>query len=207
MAATAPPLVHGVIGNGRVLALVSPGTHVEWLCLPRFDSPSIFGRLLDADIGGSFGFVPTGPYTTAMQYVPNTNVLQTHVTAADGTFDIYDYAPRIPAGLGVDAPPEIHRLLVARDGHPRVRVHFDPRPDYARAAPDVVEVPHGLDVRGGPCPVYLRSNVPAPYLKNGLEIRLDQPRYLLLGTANGDRVDTPASVQQALDQTIAGWRA
>jgi hypothetical protein len=51
-----PRLDHGAIGNGRVLALVAPPTHIEWLCLPRFDSPSVFARLLDAEHGGSFGF-------------------------------------------------------------------------------------------------------------------------------------------------------
>src|ERR1051325_7594865 len=45
-------LPHGVIGNGRILALIAPDTSVEWLCLPRFDSPSLFGRLLDAERGG-----------------------------------------------------------------------------------------------------------------------------------------------------------
>lgn len=207
MTADAPPLAHGAIGNGRVLALVSPNTHIEWLCLPRFDSPSVFGRLLDAGAGGSFGFEAAGTVSTSMAYVANTNVLQTRVTAADGTFDVFDYAPRVPAGLGVDTPPEIHRLLVPRDGHPHLRVHFDPRPDYARVTPEIVEVAHGLDVRGGPLPIYLRSNVPAPYLKNGLAIRLDQPRYFILGCEAPPRLETLAEVQQVLDHTIAGWRA
>lgn len=152
--------------NGRVLALISPSTHVEWLCLPRFDSPSVFARLLDADQGGSFGFEPTGHAQIEMQYVTNTNVLHTRVTASDGIFDIYDYAPRILAGLGVDAPVELHRVLVPREGQPHLRVRFDPRPDYARATPEILEVAHGLDVWGGPLSLHLRSNVPASYLKN-----------------------------------------
>ena len=49
-----PPLNHAVFGNGRLLGLVSPTSAIEWLCLPRFDSPSVFGRLLDHEQGGSF---------------------------------------------------------------------------------------------------------------------------------------------------------
>lgn len=45
-----PALDHGVIGNGQVIALVSPTTHIDWLCLPRFDSPSISGLAVDAPI-------------------------------------------------------------------------------------------------------------------------------------------------------------
>lgn len=207
MTTAIPPLNHGVIGNGRILALVSPNTHLEWLCLPRFDSPSVFARLLDTDRGGSFGFEPTGSVRTEMQYVTNTNVLRTQVTASDGTFDIYDYAPRVPAGLSMDAPVELHRLVVPREGHPHVRVRFDPRPDYARATPDIVEVAHGLDVRGGPLSLHLRSNVPASYLKNDLSIRLDQPRFFILSCGAPSQTDSMPAVEQILQRTIDGWRA
>src|SRR5438477_10249338 len=91
------PLDHGAIGNGRVLALVSPTTHIDWLCMPRFDGPSIFARLLDVEKGGTFAILPAGgEFTTRMEYVTNTNVLRTDVTCADGRFEVFDYAPRIP---------------------------------------------------------------------------------------------------------------
>jgi len=207
-APSAPALDHGAIGNGRVLALVAPTTDIEWLCLPRFDSPSVFAALIDRERGGRFGFTPTGPDAAyVMRYVANTNVLRTTVTASDGVFDVFDYAPRIPAGLGVDAPLEIHRLLVPRSGTPHVRVQFDPQPDYARVRPVVTEVPHGLEVPAGVATLHLRSNVPAPYLTNGLAVRLDQPRYFLLSWDKPSSLDSASAVQLALDQTVAGWRA
>jgi alpha,alpha-trehalase len=96
-------LNHGVIGNGRLLALVNPDTSIDWLCMPRFDSPSIFARILDDEKGGSFAFEAEG-MRTVMAYARNTNVLRTEVDTVDGRFEVYDFAPRIPAGLGVEAP-------------------------------------------------------------------------------------------------------
>ena len=128
-------LDHGAIGNGRVIALVGPDTSIDWLCLPRFDSPSIFARLLDEERGGSFAFEPMDLISSSMAYVRNTNVLRTEVITTQGRYEVVDFAPRLPTGLSVDAPPEIHRLVRPLEGTPRIRVRFDPRPDYARATP------------------------------------------------------------------------
>ena len=73
------PLHHGAIGNGRVLALVGPDTSIDWLCLPRFDSPSVFARLLDQERGGSWAFKPVEDWRAVAGYVRNTNVLRTEV--------------------------------------------------------------------------------------------------------------------------------
>ena len=77
-------LDHGAIGNGRVLALVGPDTSIDWLCLPRFDSPSIFARLLDEERGGSLAFEPLDLVSSSMAYVRNTNVLRTEVVTDAG---------------------------------------------------------------------------------------------------------------------------
>ena len=82
MPQTIPPLDHGAIGNGRGLALIAPTTRIEWLCLPRFDSPSVFASLLYPVRGGSFGFEPADAGARMeMTYVANTNVLRTRVSA------------------------------------------------------------------------------------------------------------------------------
>ena len=203
-----PVLDHGVIGNGRVLALISPTTSIDWLCMPRFDSPSVFAKLLDLDEGGTFAFHPTcDSVSTRMEYVTNTNVLRTEVRCSDGRFEIFDYAPRIPSGLSVDAPLEIHRFLVPREGAARARIVFDPRPDYARQRPRPVHVNDGLEIADGVSRFCLRTNVPVPYLESGQPIRIDQPYYVVLSYGRPSDIDSVASVQHALDLTIAGWRA
>ena len=81
-----PPLDHGAIGNGRVLALVSPTSAIEWLCLPRFDSPSVFARLIDAQRGGTFRFLYGEREVRGhLRYVANTNVLSTRFEAVSYT--------------------------------------------------------------------------------------------------------------------------
>jgi GH15 family glucan-1,4-alpha-glucosidase len=68
-------LDHGAIGNGRVLALVAPTISIEWLCLPRFDSPSVFAALLDRERGGQFRLLVGGePVRGHAGYLPDTNV-------------------------------------------------------------------------------------------------------------------------------------
>ena len=203
-----PRLDHGVIGNGRILGLIAPTTHIDWLCLPRFDSPSVFARLLDSDRGGTFALCPAcDAPDTVMEYVTNTNVLRTEVMCPDGCFVVFDYAPRIPKGLTVDAPIEIHRLIVPREGAPRVRVVFDPRPDYGRTRPHHVPVDGGLDIGDGAHGMHLRTNIPAAYIHNGQAVRIDGPKYLVLSYGRPPTIDSVASVQRALDLTVAGWRA
>lgn len=201
-------LDHGAIGNGRVLALISPDTHIDWLCLPRFDSPSVFARLLDIDKGGTFALCPVCDHVEShMEYVTNTNVLRTQVTCPDGRYDIFDYAPRIPKGLDADAPLEIHRLVIPREGAARVRVIFDPRPDYGRTRPQPVPTADGLQIGEGASALHLRTNIPLPYLENRQPLRIDEPRYLVLSYGKPSEMDSVASVERALNLTIAGWRA
>ena len=174
------PLHHGAIGNGRVIALVGPDTSIDWLCLPRFDSPSLFARLLDQERGGSWSFKPLDDWRTSCAYVRNTNVLRTEIETADGRLEIFDFAPRRLQGLKVDAPIEVCRLVRPLTGTPRMRVHFDPRPDYSRAQIEVVASGRGVEVVGGPSRLYLSTNVPAPYILDGSAIRIDRPTFFTL---------------------------
>jgi GH15 family glucan-1,4-alpha-glucosidase len=204
---TAPlPLHHGAIGNGRVLALVGPDTSIDWLCLPRFDSPSVFARILDQERGGSWSFKPIEDWRATAGYVRNTNVVRTEIETHEGRFEIYDFAPRIMQGMRIDAPIEICRLVKPIIGTPRVRLHFDPRPDYARANFEVVTAGHGVEVVGGPTRLYLWSNVPAPYLIDGSPIRIDRPLFFSLSAGKPPQVDSELAAENALDETTRGWR-
>ena len=200
------PLHHGAIGNGRVIALVGPDTSIDWLCLPRFDSPSVFARLLDQERGGSWSFKPVEDWRATAGYVRNTNVMRSEIETADGRFEIFDFAPRIMLGMRVDAPIEMCRLLLPISGTPRVRVLFDPKPDYARANFEIVAAGQGVEVVGGPTRLYLSSNVPAPYLLDGSPIRVDRPVFFALSAGRPPEIDSGPAAENALEQTIRGWR-
>ena len=200
------PLHHGAIGNGRVLALVGPDTSIDWLCLPRFDSPSVFARLLDQERGGAWAFKPVEQWHAVAGYVRNTNVMRTEIETGDGRLELYDFAPRLMDGMKIDAPIEICRLLIPIAGTPRVRLHFDPRPDYARANFEIVASGQGVQVVGGPTRLYLARNVAAPYLMDGTAIRIDRPVFFALSSGKPPDIQSSPDAETALEQTIRAWR-
>ena len=90
-----PALIHdyGIIGNGRSAALVSLSGSIDWLCWPRFDSPSLLAALLDRGAGGHFSIAPTAPFTATRAYEDESNVLVTTFTTADGDVRLTDLMP------------------------------------------------------------------------------------------------------------------
>jgi len=83
----------GLIGNCQLSALVRRDGAIVWSCMPRFDSPSVFAKLLDEREGGAFTIAPADGRTRVQRYLPNTNVLETLFEGPDGAFRILDFAP------------------------------------------------------------------------------------------------------------------
>lgn len=200
-------LDQAAIGNGNLIALVHPDSGVDWLCMPRFDSPSLFARLLDAENGGTWRFEPAGGARRGqMRYVRNTNVLLTRFEDDSGVYDLFDFMPRIPDGLRHRAPLRMIRMLRPVSGRPRVRCHFDPRPDYAREQAKLVRTEHGLAFESHGAPYALTSNLPVDYIANGSEFALDLPRFFVLDYGHPSELMHIDDVKRDLDLTIAGWR-
>jgi GH15 family glucan-1,4-alpha-glucosidase len=133
---------YGLIGNLHTAALVGMDGSIDWLCVPRFDSPSVFAAILDDRIGGRFRIAPTGKNIRQKQhYWPNTNILITRFLHADGIGEIADY---MPVGGSGESPADqlVRRVRVV---HGRMPFHMECRPafDYARAKHDVVVEEHG----------------------------------------------------------------
>src|SRR5215831_12926083 len=89
------PIEHyGVIGDLHTVALVGKDGSIDFLCLPDFDSPSVFAALLDAERGGRFQIAPLLARATRKQlYLPDTNVLLTRFLDADGVAELSDFMP------------------------------------------------------------------------------------------------------------------
>jgi alpha,alpha-trehalase len=126
-------LDYGIIGNCRTAALVSRRGSIDWFCLPDFDSPAIFSKLLDEEKGGSFHFEVSDDYRITQNYHGNTNILLTRFESPEHGFIVFDYMPRYRTEeLQYYMPPEIHRYIRVIKGQPRVRVIYDPQINYAR---------------------------------------------------------------------------
>ncbi|HEY9383776.1 MAG TPA: glycoside hydrolase family 15 protein [Gemmatimonadales bacterium] len=203
-----PPLDHAAIGNGRVIGLISPTGAMEWLCMPRFDSPSVFARLLDAAAGGVFRVLQNGEEVLGrVRYLPNTNVASTRFERDGTVWEVVDFAPRLPGPLGADRMPiEVVRMIIPLGGQPRLSIDLDPRPDYARERPEWSPTTDGYELRTATFRADVATNLPLPYLQSGQEFTLTGPIYISLRYGRREERPTLASIQHDLDVTVAGWR-
>ncbi|MDX6628096.1 MAG: hypothetical protein QOH00_342 [Gaiellales bacterium] len=120
---------HGVIGDLHTVALVGNEGTIDWFCPERFDGPSLFGAILDADSGGSFSLQAIGAaFTTKQLYLPGTAVLITRFFTEGGVGEITDFMPLRDGSCSI-----VRRIEVVR-GSVRFRLSCSPAFDYARAA-------------------------------------------------------------------------
>lgn len=125
---------HGIIGDLQTAALVAVDGKIDFLCLPDFDSPSVFASLLDADRGGHFSVAPAdAPSLGEQRYVRDTNVLVTRFASATTDFEVVDFMPveRRPG------PSRIVRLVRVLRGRAAIRMRCVPRFDYGRETPTI----------------------------------------------------------------------
>ncbi|GAA3818635.1 glycoside hydrolase family 15 protein [Sphaerisporangium flaviroseum] len=132
---------HGLIGDLRTVALVGTNGTIDWYCCPRFDAPSVFASILDADRGGSFQLATDVPARTKQFYFPDTNVLITRFFAADGVGEIQDFMPIAGDSREIDRHRLIRRVVCVRGTLP-FRALVAPRFGYARE-------PHTVTMREG----------------------------------------------------------
>jgi len=126
-------LDYGIIGNCKSAALVSKTGSIDWCCLPEFDSASVFAKLLDNDIGGSFEFKVNDSYSVEQCYEKNTCILVTKFTNGKDCFEVHDFMPRYAkARSNHHAPPELIRFIKLVSGQPTFKIKYNPRLEYAR---------------------------------------------------------------------------
>lgn len=111
---------YGMIGNMHTVALVGMNGSIDWYCYPNFDSPSVFGALLDDTGGGRFQITPLDQLARQKQhYWPDTNVIVTRFYSTEGVGMITDF---MPVGVAEDDPG--HYWLIRRVTVVRGRMHF-----------------------------------------------------------------------------------
>ncbi|HEV7210564.1 MAG TPA: glycoside hydrolase family 15 protein [Blastococcus sp.] len=124
---------HAIIGDLQTCALVTTDGSVDWFCCPRFDSPSVFGALLDDERGGHFRIRPAGiEYRTKQMYFPDTAVLVTRFFSAAGVGQVVDFMP--PAGKTATDNHRLVRMVQCVRGEMSFEIDVAPRFDYGRHA-------------------------------------------------------------------------
>ncbi|MCE5347021.1 MAG: glycoside hydrolase family 15 protein [Bacteroidales bacterium] len=177
-------LNYGVIGNCRSGALISETGSIDWCCLPDFDSPSVFARLLDNEKGGFFSFVVDDKYKISQKYIYRTNVLCTEFRSVEGTFEVIDFMPRYKiAEDDYFAPSEIYRYIKLISGTPTFNVKYYPKFNYAREEVSNVTEENYIRTYSRLNPtncMYLYSSLNFSDILNSKDILLTQNQFILL---------------------------
>jgi GH15 family glucan-1,4-alpha-glucosidase len=212
---------HGLIGDLQTAALVTTDGCVDWFCAPRFDSPSVFGALLDADKGGYFQVKPDHePYVTRQLYLPDTAVLITRFMTPDGVGEVTDFMPI--AGQRATSHHRIVRQISVVRGTMKFVADIKPRFDYGRKehklemtdegavfhCDDVALTVHSMGHRGD-TPAKLGTE----FERVGEDLRLH--RTLKEGESAGVVLEwmggrprrlPEGTIKQLADETAAFWR-
>jgi GH15 family glucan-1,4-alpha-glucosidase len=211
---------HGLIGDLQTAALVTTDGSIDWFCCPRFDSPSVFGALLDDERGGHFRIRPAGvPYTSKQMYLPDTAVLVTRFFTESGMGQVVDFMP--PAGDTASDSHRIVRLLDCVRGRMTFEVDLAPRFNYGRQ-------PHRVDVTANGAVLTANGQqmtlhvVREPEDERLAEVRLGdgdlhatvameagQTRGVVLewGGSDQPREIRPAEIRALFRQTVSFWRS
>ena len=152
-AGSTPIADFGLLSDCNSAALASRDGTIEWLCLPRFDSASVFGCILDPD-AGHWTIRPTAEFTTTRRYLPGTLVLETTFTTDAGSARLLE-ALAFAEGqrghdLGLDSPHELLRHVEGISGSVGFVVEVAPRPEYGLVRPLLRATDDGARTFGGP---------------------------------------------------------
>jgi GH15 family glucan-1,4-alpha-glucosidase len=203
---------YGVIGNLRTVALVARTGSIDWLCLPHFDSPSVFAAILDDRKGGFFRIHPETDNISCKQlYWPDTNILVTRFLSDDGVGEVTDYMP-------IGAPREdfgfhclIRKVKVVR-GNMKFRMECFPAFNYARDSHSIEVTKAGAKFISPGLKLALAADMPLSKAKNGVQASfvLDEGQTASFELHKLDGDITPMSDEESdrlFHHTVEYWRA
>lgn len=213
-----PPIEdHAMIGNMHSVALVTVDGTIDWMCIPRFDSPAVFASLLDDEKGGRFRISPRSDGVTCKQfYWPDTNVVVTRFLSADGAAELIDFMPVSGAPLVGDKHrhhPLIRRVTAVR-GRIDLRMECRPAFNFARDSHVVDLTQDGAVFSSENLTLGLDTKVPLKVEGDAViaEFSLaegDCATFVLSDLPDGDRCGTALSYDDAetlFHHTVNFWR-
>jgi GH15 family glucan-1,4-alpha-glucosidase len=206
---------YGIIGNMRTVALVGMNGSIDWCCYPYFDSPSIFGAILDDKKGGRFQICAIGDRVREKQfYWPSTNILITRFSLPDGIAEVEDF---MPVGLPSDSPWYHHLYRRIRCVRGAVRISLTCRPafDYGRKSHETLLDDQGAIFNSGDLVIALSAAVPLTQDGNGgvvAEFTLEEGKsqvFILRDHSIEETVPGPpreSEAEELFQTTVKFWR-
>jgi GH15 family glucan-1,4-alpha-glucosidase len=216
-----PIAEHGLVGDLLTVALVGTNGTIDWYCCPAFDSPSVFGAILDADDGGYYALRPEGKEWTSKQlYFPDTNVLITRFLTPAGVGEVQDFMPIEDPKSPVHRHRLMRRVVVVR-GAMRFIVEVQPRFDYGRAEHEVEMHPHGVLFRSEKLSIALEGAIAramgadrrlerrGPGVWATFDLAAGQSQTFVLESVAPDHICRPYPEHETaavFDATVSYWR-
>jgi GH15 family glucan-1,4-alpha-glucosidase len=209
---------HALLSDCHSAALVNREGSVEWLCFPRFDSPSVFARLLD-DEAGHWSIRPSGDYQATRRYVEKTMVLETTFTASSGSLTLVDAlamgANERGHDIGGGAPGLLLRQVEGVTGRVELEMEYVPRTEYGLIHPLLNSVDGGIAGRGGADLTMLSTPVKLEIQAGGAGGRFSVAagERVAFGLDYGQLDQVPPrlwsqdELAQRLADTLSGWRS
>ena len=197
---------YAILGDLQTAALVSTEGSVDWLCLPRFDSPACFAALLDGPDAGHWVLAPAGGGPcTRRQYVEDTLVLETEWETDEGSVRVIDFMP--PRGHA----PDIVRIVEGVSGSVSMRGELKLRFDYGRVRPWVHHDGDQMLAVAGPDAVRLRTPAPTQGHEwstvSEFTVRAgDRVPFVLTWSPSHEHRPRPVDAEQALQDTLTYWQ-
>ncbi len=198
---------YGLIGDMHTAALVGIDGSIDWLCLPRFDSPACFASLLGTEENGRWRIAPTGKVIAATRrYRPSTLVLETEFETVDGVARIVDCMPLRASH------PRIVRIVEGVRGSVQMSVRLNPRFDYGKTAPWISVKGQAVSAGAGPEAVELQADVPIARRDHRLEAEFavregGRASFVLTWYPSWETPPPPIDPVDAVAEADAWWRA
>jgi GH15 family glucan-1,4-alpha-glucosidase len=208
-----PIAEHGLIGDLHTIALVGTEGTIDWYCCPRFDSPSVFGAILDSERGGHYRLRPAVEgWTTKQLYFPDTGVLITRFLTPEGVGEVEDFMPVGQTRHGGHRQRLIRRVVAVRG-----RMHFElecaPRFDYGRERHDLERHAHGALFRAPSCTLALETETPIEFhgddVRASFELAPGEDATFILEHVEGryePHCHTADETRELFEGAVAYWR-
>jgi GH15 family glucan-1,4-alpha-glucosidase len=210
---------YGLLADCNSAALVSRDGSIDWLCVPRYDSPAVFSRILDPE-AGHWSIRPAGSFAVQRRYLPGTLVIETTFTTDTGSVRLLD-AMAFAEGqrghdLGFDAPHELLRAVEGISGRVELEMELAPRGEYGLVQPLFRWEDRGGRTFGGPNRVTIRAGAPIEIsdatMRASFEVGEDETtgssmRWIPIEEAHPPAPTDPGAVRQRIEDVIEAWRS